>query len=344
MLDKITIVIATKNRHHYLERVIDYYSESGIQILVADATKESYGKTLPGNVTYYHYPEVPYCTKLDDVFKKVNTPYSLMCADDDFIIPTAINTCVEFLDKNPDYSSAQGHYVFFYHSKNKLFYTPAYLSTIGSDFNEDKASDRIKKFNNLGIQFYYCVQKTETLKKVFSIASNKLYSLNLVELLMGMITMINGKHKVLPVFYSVREVLYGSAGKSHGLNVMAVSAEYKEQYQAFFSGVANFLSTTDNVTVEQASSFLNQSIDAHIKYRYNNKFSLKESIIKLAKKTVPFTIRKRARHYFLLLIENNKHKKNLALTSKARGYPFLEGPDKKELQRIESYIFKYNIQ
>ena len=127
MLDKITLVIATKNRHQYLERIVDYYSNSGINIIVADATKEKYSKKLPSNISYFHYPEIHYCIKLDDVFKKVNTPYSLLCADDDFIIPEAIETCVDFLEKNSDYASAQGYYMMFCHSKKN---TPLFLARV----------------------------------------------------------------------------------------------------------------------------------------------------------------------------------------------------------------------
>jgi glycosyltransferase domain-containing protein len=343
MLDKITIIIPTKNRHHYLQRIIDYYSTADVQVIVADASKEKYAVNLPANITYYHYPDVPYCKKLDDVLKKIHTPYTLLCADDDFIIPSGINTCINFLVKNPDYNSAQGHYVFFYHSKNKLFYSPGYLSTIDCDFNEDSALDRIKKFNNVGIQFYYCVHKTETLKEIFSVCNEKFSNLNFVELLMGMTTVIRGKHKVLPVFYSVRELLYGSAGKSHGLNVFSKAPEYKEQYEVFFNTVAQMICEQDKISLKIASEFLKQSIQNHINYRYNEDFSLKKSITSFVKKTVPFNVRKKLRHYSLLLKESNNQNNNSSLALKIPGFPFIEGDAKEELKRIESYIYKYNI-
>jgi glycosyltransferase domain-containing protein len=343
MLDKVTIVIPTKNRHTYLERIIDYYSNSGINIFVADATKKKYEKELPGNVTYYHYPEVHYCTKLNDVLKKVNTPYSLLCADDDFIIPNAINACVDFLNENPDYNSAQGHYVLFYQSKNKLFYSPGYLSTVGYDFNEAKASDRIKKFDNVSIQFYYSVHKTNSLKEVFSFADSKLYNLNIVEVLIGLNTLISGKHKVLQLFYSMRETLYGSAGGSApGLNVFSTLPEYKEQYNAFFSEVVRLLCVKENLSVEEASAILSQSIKDHIEYRYNNKFSLKKLIISLGKKNIPLNIRKRIRHYLLLHRENKRQNANQIFALKINGVPFLNDQEKKELLQIENCILKYS--
>lgn len=343
MFDKITLVIATKNRHSYLERILDYYTDSGIHIIVADATKEIYKKKLPENISYYHYPEIPYCEKLDSVFKRVNTTYTMLCADDDFIIPQAIATCINFLDTNLDYNSAQGHYVFFNHSKNKLFYLPAYLSTIGCHINDEKATDRIKQYNNIWIQFYYSVHRTETLKDVFSFANNKFFNLNLVELMMGIHTLIKGKHKVLPVFYGVRELLYRSAGKSHGLDVFSTSNEYKEQYMAFFSEVIRLLTIYQGMSEQEAKAFLEQSIQDHIHNRYDNKFSLKKSVLAFGKKIIPFTLRKRLRHYMLLLKDERKQKNNYALSIKTNGFPFKGGPEKIELQRIESYIFKYNI-
>src|ERR1035437_9123475 len=99
-LSKITIVTATRNRHPYLERIIDYYSNYNIQMLIADDSKEKYAKELPRNVTYYYYSGEPYLSRLNDILQKVKTPYVVLCADDDFIVPDGISKCVSFLDDN----------------------------------------------------------------------------------------------------------------------------------------------------------------------------------------------------------------------------------------------------
>jgi len=115
MLNNLTLIIATKNRHAYLERILNYYAGKGINLWVADATVKRYPKKLPdGNFSYFHYPDVHYTTKLNDLSKKITTRYSLLCADDDFIIPESIEKIIDFLDNNPDYNSAQGHYISFY--------------------------------------------------------------------------------------------------------------------------------------------------------------------------------------------------------------------------------------
>ena len=40
----------------------------------------------------------------------IQTDYSVLCADDDFIIPSSLNKCINFLKNNKSYSSAHGLY------------------------------------------------------------------------------------------------------------------------------------------------------------------------------------------------------------------------------------------
>ncbi len=343
MLDRITLVIATKNRHQYLERVIDYYSNSGINILIADATREKYTKQLPPNFSYSHYPEIHFSTKLDDVFKKINTTYSMLCADDDFIIPEAIEESVRFLEANPDYASAQGYYLGCNYSKNKLFYSLAYRSSIGCDINNESARGRLEKFNEIDIQFFYCVHKTESLQDIFGYASHKLYNLNLLDLFIGYSTLIKGKHKVLPIFYSVREVISGSAGRSDGLDITSVSPKYKDQYNAFFSEIVRKLCDRDDISVDEASVFFNRCVKNYIDKYFSGGFSLKQySVSLLEHKIIPLAIRKRLQHFFLLR-QQEKQQQRIDELEKLTGTSLADPSNQEKLRRIESYIFKYNI-
>ena len=38
----------------------------------------------------------------------VSTPYAAFVADDDFLVPSALEQCADFLDVNQDYSAAHG--------------------------------------------------------------------------------------------------------------------------------------------------------------------------------------------------------------------------------------------
>ncbi len=341
MLDLVTLIIPTKNRHYYLARILEYYSNSGLKIIIADASTNRYNKKIPSNSTYYHYPDIPYCDKLDDVFKKVNTPYSLFCADDDFILIDAITKCVSFLKANKSYSSAQGNYVFYNYSQKQFFYTPAYTGAIGADLNDESPSKRISTYNKTPIQLYYCVHRTETLKYVFSNASKKIKNLNLVELLIGYCSVIFGKHKVLPIFYSQRELLYDSAGKSDRIDVISTSVKYKQEYGSFIKIVDNLLSKHESNT---KVNMVNDAIKELIIHRLSNQFTSKaETVGKLAKIIIPLWLRKSLRHYALVLSKSTREKKNRLFAVQNKGFPFNDGTDYEEMKRIESLILKHNI-
>lgn len=345
MLNNLTLIIATKNRHAYLERLLNYYAGKGINIWVADATVKRYPKKLPDdNFSYFHYPDVHYTTKLNDLSKKITTRYSLLCADDDFIIPVSIQKAIDFLDTNPDYNSAQGQYISFYNSFGNLFYSPLYTQSVGLDLKSNKATERIKGFYNTSVQLYYCVHTTENFKKIFEFADGKIKNLNLLESVIGLITLSRGKHKVLPFFYSARESLYGSTGRSFGMDVFANSPDFKEQYEAFFNHIVKLITINDGITLKEATLFLQQTISSHIAERYNISVLqiVKQKAIALSKKIIPLKIRKFLRHQKLILNAENYKRQNIVTATKYGGYPFND-VENENLKEIESTVLKFNL-
>ncbi|MBN2478788.1 MAG: TIGR00180 family glycosyltransferase [Parachlamydiales bacterium] len=109
----VTMVIPTHYRNKFLKRILYYYKNTEFKILIADSTLEKFTEKLENNVHYFHYPNLSFVEKICDVIKKINTPYMVFCADDDFIIPSSILKSVDFLEKNPEYSTASGNIFFF---------------------------------------------------------------------------------------------------------------------------------------------------------------------------------------------------------------------------------------
>ena len=62
-------------------------------------------------VKWKKYEEnITYWDRVADGSKIIDTDYTVMCADADFIIPTAISKCAFFLKEHSEYSSANGLY------------------------------------------------------------------------------------------------------------------------------------------------------------------------------------------------------------------------------------------
>jgi glycosyltransferase domain-containing protein len=344
--DKLTLIIPSRNRHSYLSRIIEYYCAiDSLSILICDSSQEKYKEvsSLPDHISYNHLPGYLFIEKIDKVASSVNTPYILLCADDDFITPEGIKSMLDFLDQNLDYSSVQGNSISFYYEKNKVFYAPLYEQITGLEIGSNIPRERLAQFFENDIQLFYSVHRSNIFKEIFSTASGKIKSLNLLESYIGTRSIITGKHKVLPVFYGVREILYDSAGRLVGLNILSTEQKYEEEYNFFISELGYQLSLKENTTLESAKIFLKEVIKNHINRRYDQKLLKSQNRLKRIKKWVPFFVRKYYRYRILLQKDSKQRESNIVFAQKHPGFPFNDHKGIKELERIEGVIKKHNI-
>ena len=99
----ITIIIPTYNRPNHLRRLLDYYNKYGknFKIIVADSSSNENKKLNKKSVLIFSNLNIFYLGsysskinayyKISDALNHVNIKYSVLCADDDFIIPNGIN-------------------------------------------------------------------------------------------------------------------------------------------------------------------------------------------------------------------------------------------------------------
>lgn len=340
MLEKITLIIPTKNRHKYLERILDYYSGQGVNICVCDSSKSSFAKKdYFKNVRYFHYPNFRYSEKLHEVFKKISTKYAVMCADDDFIVPSSIEKCVRFLEKNKDYSSVQGHHIFFTNSRNKsgnISYAPIYLHSLKMDLNSNFPSQRVKELMSSYMQLLYSICRTNFVREVFSLLRSKknINNFNLVELFHSIFLCISGKCKVLPIFYCAREEMDVSANiVTDPLEVIARGKKYKEEYNLWKKLISESIVRKEHIEEKKATRVVSEAINLYCR---NTSLIGKLLNIKTAKNfanIITFGLLKKI-YLFFLLRSNNK---------KGWAHAVFKEGTKKEIEKIKRYVLKFNV-
>ena len=213
-----TIVIPTHYRHELLSRVLKYYADVDVTVLVADSTKDKFLGEVPKNCQYFHYPDMSFYKKMISIVSKVTSKYSVMCADDDFISPRAIENCEQFLEENEAYSSAQGNYIVFKFGRhNKLRSYPTWLETFNYHVEEKQVDERLKKHFKNYLQLFYSVHKTEMLRSFFQDLEDFPAQFNgfLIEYALTLYALSSGKNKCLPIFYSARQLILSSGGRSN---------------------------------------------------------------------------------------------------------------------------------
>ncbi len=126
LLKKLTVVIPTYNRNYYLSRCLWYHSHFPFgEIIVADSSPErkkivnrEFVRKLVEvrgvNIRYLEYPPETdkygrdIVKKWGDAVQHVETEYSQICTDKEFLIPITLCKSIAFLDEHADYGMAGG--------------------------------------------------------------------------------------------------------------------------------------------------------------------------------------------------------------------------------------------
>ena len=151
-LADVTVVIPTvAHRAHHMRAALQHLSDCALsaQIVVSDHSESNQLGVIAELVKSFptlnirilqHDPSLHFLERLSDCAERSSTPYVVVHADDDFMMPDALHECEEFLNQNPDFVACQGR-IFFFRLERPRKSTPSpqrLLSRI-----ESTAADRL---------------------------------------------------------------------------------------------------------------------------------------------------------------------------------------------------------
>jgi len=270
MLENVTVIIPAHNRPERLRRLLDYYEGSGIRILIPDSSNEIYTGPINKETTLYlHRPGVHQLVKIKEVLPMISTPYALYCADDDFAIIEGIKDVVDFLDGNPDYSVAQGHYLTFTPREKKgeitdIRFSPRYIRYFDSRVDMESPSERLRGAVCQYASFLYGVTRTEHLQKIYGYCFDsegklRFTNLFLAEEFFNRAMMIMGKYATIPTFFSAREYIEGSATDTTvSPAVIKTDPRYKDEFDGFIYSLASLLSDSEHIDIQEAGRIIRE--------------------------------------------------------------------------------------
>ncbi|HJK52553.1 MAG TPA: TIGR00180 family glycosyltransferase, partial [Methanocorpusculum sp.] len=161
LLKKLTLIIPTYNRNYYLSRCLWYHAHFPFgEIIVADSSPEEkkvvnretvqkIREMFGANIQYLEYePETEkyggdIYRKWGDAVQHVETEYSQIVTDKEFLIPTTANKCIGYLEQHHDYSGSIG---IRYDLQQEGWFNPWSPNPIS--FEEDTILERFKKYNS----------------------------------------------------------------------------------------------------------------------------------------------------------------------------------------------------
>jgi glycosyltransferase domain-containing protein len=201
LLTKLTLVIPTYNRQRYVLRNMRYWSESAVTVHVLDGSAQQIPAEemagLSTNVNYHHLP-ISILERLAKSFDLITTEYSVLCGDDEFFLPDAVQACVQELEADKTLVSCMGRCLLFKPISKRLIGLPAYTEMENYQVLQDDPNSRmIHHMNPYTSSTIYSVVRTPVWKLAMGVATKKLFFYALPEFQFEMSVCYQGKSKVI---------------------------------------------------------------------------------------------------------------------------------------------------
>ena len=289
--EQLTYLIPTRNRPYFLRRLFVFMDlmdvKAAIQIIDSSQPEDQeHNRILIKEFRqrlnlHYMYVNLPIITKCRQAIEKIETPYLVFCADDDFLLPDGVYSCVDFLNRTPDYSCAQGIMVSLNTDKQNRCYRLR-----GYSIEDDSP---LKRFQRLGTNWYstfYSVYRTPVIVKAYQVtddACDDLRARIFPEIMLSQMSVILGKVKFFPRLYNLRE--------EHVTNESAVTPNVQDQqhvrelYIGFRGCLALQLAEASKTTIDATQPI----VDKYYGYLKDGGKAMAER-----KKTLRFRLRREA--------------------------------------------------
>lgn len=215
----VSILVPTKNRSDFVIRLLQYYNDVDYRghIFIGDSSETFHVertkaaiKNLRGNfeIVYREYPELNNAESIHELLTLISTKYSVILPDDDFLVPSSVGKCIEFLEGNSDYIAAHGVGILFQLKKGNDIYGPIASSGyyLQRPIEKESASQRLIDHLTHYSVTLFSVHRTAQMRLMYkqvSALSDKTFAL---ELLPCCLSVIFGKTKQLDCLSLVRQV------------------------------------------------------------------------------------------------------------------------------------------
>lgn len=269
---RVGIIIPTFNRPDFVIRQLKYYAKlnSPHPVYIGDASNDENSDKLRFfidklgdqlTVFYYSFPKSEYSLADTEValHSKVREKYYVQVGDDDYQIPDSITKCAEFLEDNPDYSSASGYAVSIRLKNNGVYGDFERLSDYPRRQIElSTAAERLISFMSRYYVPLFSVHRTEQMKKCWS-QSSLMENLSLsTEIFPSAMSLTLGKSKIIDCLSFIRQI--------HGRNLALpdtfdwmMGKDWHSSFENFIKIMTQEVAATDNIEITEAHQVVKEA-------------------------------------------------------------------------------------
>lgn len=202
-LSHLTLVVPTYKRQKFAIRLMDYWADKGPDVILLDGSPEPIALDLlakyPPSIRYFHKPVGLY-ERLSASLDLITTDFVALADDEDFYIPSAIQSCIDEMERHPDLVACCGRSIGFTYTGGSILGAPQYSVLENYTLDASSAEERlVKHMREYVPSLIYAVCRTNHWKTTFKHILRKEFPFYACgEIQFEMFMGYAGKSKVIP--------------------------------------------------------------------------------------------------------------------------------------------------
>jgi glycosyltransferase domain-containing protein len=276
LLSKLTILVPTYERPSYALRNIGFWSGSEVTVHILDGSSQQMPAEqrsgFEANIHYHHLP-IPLSERLSVACDYVKTDYVALLGDDDFFLPSGLESCLVELEIDCSLVSCMGRCLAFKLSGTTVVGWPAYTEMTGYQINQEEPKERmVAHMSSYTCSTIYSVVRAAVWKHAVSILGRRRFLVfAMVEFQFEMAVAFLGKSRVIPVAMWLRSQENESIGR--GGDAIRVRAWWKladrrADREEFFRIMGEALSFNTGMMYDFIVSGIKKACDAYVDCHY----------------------------------------------------------------------------
>src|SRR5258706_15591562 len=273
--DFFSLVIPTFEGTPFLRRTLDYFRHVSFKgkIVLSDNSSREHRKFVTSCSSDYpelwievftFAEEVRFLDKIVGTLEKIDSHFVMLHAQDDFMVPLAVEQCVDFLADNPDYSVARGRIAMFTLGRDSN--APAGKVSVSlvphpmRGYQQQQAVERMLAHIERYASSFYSVHRRDSLVESFRITEAATKNVIFFQYLSSCISALMGKIRCSDKLFYVRQGHEDSwsarlkKGDYEHWPMLITSPDFSRYYREFRTALAQYVEKTAGVPGEAIGS------------------------------------------------------------------------------------------
>ena len=276
-LRDLTIVIPTYERQQFLVRQIELWKDTNAKVVILDGSAvswlETYKKQLPTNFEYFHKPDTIE-KRLHFVKGRITTRYSVLLSDDEAYIPSALQKCVDELERSPHIVACKGLALGFNFLDNIVAGYKVYPNLRNYEIDQKTPEDRVNfHMNNYEMAVLWAVTRTDVFNKMLdAMAFGPFLSAAVGEIQCSLIAAWCGEIKVISELLWLRSFENKNIWWSFGNNKFHDwfnNPNNKDEVERFITSIVQNVQDPEVESQNVRMNIIN-GIEKYVKARFTN--------------------------------------------------------------------------